>query len=128
MLRLKNVLLINAISSGATGLALIVFASAIADIFGVTATTAITEVGIFLLVFALFVFREGQRITPNSNAVKVIITLDVTWVIPSTLIVILQLFKLTSLGYITIVAVALWVAVMAYLQRVGLKETTSAKS
>jgi hypothetical protein len=128
MLRLKNVLLINAISSGASGLALIVFASAIADIFGVTAPTAITEVGIFLLVFGLFVLREGQRATPNSNAVKVIITLDVTWVIASTLIVILQLFKLTPLGYITIVAVALWVAVMAYLQRVGLKETTSAKS
>ena len=128
MLQLKNVLRINGISSGATGLGLIVFASAMADIFGLRNSIAITEVGIFLLLFALFVLWEAQRAIPNTKAVKIIIMLDVLWVIASALIVSLQLFELTALGYLAIAAVALWVAGMAYLQRVGLKETASSKS
>jgi len=116
MKTLKNVLLLNALSSGATGLGLIVFAAPIAVLFGIAEPTPVIEVGIFLVVFAILVFREGRRAMYHLRMVKLIIALDITWVVVSMLIVLLQLFNLTPLAYFAISAVALWVAGMAYLQ------------
>jgi hypothetical protein len=127
MLTLKNVLRINGISSGATGLGLIVFASAVADLFGVSNSAAIQEVGVFLVVFALFVLWESQRTIHRWKIVRLIIALDSMWVLASGVIVILQLFNLTMLGYLSIGAVAAWVAGMAYLQNAASKEINSAK-
>jgi hypothetical protein len=126
MKTLKNVLILNAISSGATGLGLVVFAAPIAILFGLDKPTPVLEVGIFLLVFAILVFVESRRATQNSNVVKLIIALDLGWVAVSVSIVALQLFSLTPLGYFAIGAVALWVAGMAYLQIGGLKRLTIA--
>ena len=61
MKTLKNVLLVNALSSGATGLGLIAFAAPIAILFGISEPTPVMEVGIFLVVFAILVFRGGQK-------------------------------------------------------------------
>jgi hypothetical protein len=126
MKTLKNVLLINALSSGATGLGLIAFATPIAILFGVNNPTPILEIGIFLFAFAVLVFRESSRTTHSLKIVKWIIALDISWVVVSLLVVILQLFNLTPLGYLAIGAVALWVAGMAYLQINGVKRLTIA--
>jgi hypothetical protein len=126
MKTLKNVLLLNALSSGATALALVAFAAPIAILFGLDKPTPVLEVGIFLLLFAIFVFLESRRATQNPKRVKLIIGIDLGWVAASTLIVALQIFSLTPLGYFAIGAVALWVAGMAYLQIGGLKRLTIA--
>ena len=126
MKTLKNVLLVNALSSGATGLGLIAFSAPIAILFGISEPTPVMEVGIFLVAFAILVFREGRRTTYNLRIVKLIIALDIAWVLVSTLIVLLQLFNLTPLAYFAISAVALWVAGMAYLQINGMKRLTVA--
>jgi hypothetical protein len=126
MKTLKNVLLLNALSSGATGLGLIAFATPIATLFGVNKPTLILAIGIFLFVFAILVFRESKRTLHNLKMIKLIIALDVSWVIVSLLIVVLQLFNLTPLGYLAIGAVAFWVAAMAYLQINGVKRLTIA--
>jgi hypothetical protein len=126
MKTLKNVLLVNALTSGATGLGLITFAAPIAILFGVSVPMPVMEVGIFLVVFAIFVFKEGRRTICNLRMVKLIIALDIAWVFVSTLIVLLQLFNLTPLAYFAISGVALWVAGMAYLQINGMKRLTVA--
>ena len=126
MKNLKNVLLINAVSSGATGLGLIAFAAPVAVLFGANNPVPVTGVGIFLLAFAILVFTESRRATHNLNMVKLIIALDISWVIGSIVIVLLQLFNLTPLGYLAIGTVALWVAGMAYLQVNGMKRLTTA--
>lgn len=126
MKTLKNVLLVNALTSGATGLGLIAFATPIAILFGISEPTPVIEVGIFLVVFAILVFREGRRTIYNLSMVKLIIVLDIAWVLVSTLIVLLQLFNLTPLAYFAISAVALWVAGMAFLQINGMKRLTVA--
>ena len=105
---------------------LVVLASPIAILFGLENTTAVSEVGIFLVVFAILVFREGRRIHQNEKMVKFIIALDIAWVVSSLLIIVLQLFNLTVIGYLAIGAVALWVAGMAYLQINGLKRISAA--
>lgn len=126
MKTLKNVLLINAMSSGATGIGLIGFASPIAKLFGLNSPLPISEVGVFLTVFALFVFLEGRRPILRAGKIKVIIALDVTWTLVSLFVIGLQLFDLTSAGYLAIGAVALWVFAMAYLQYNGVKQITTA--
>jgi len=126
MKTLKNVLFVNALTSGATGLGLIAFAAPIAILFGISEFTPVMEVGIFLFVFSILVFREGKRTSYNLRMVKLIIALDIGWVLVSVLVVMLQLFNLTPLGYFAISAVGLWVAGMAYLQINGLKRLTVA--
>jgi hypothetical protein len=126
MKTLKNVLLVNALSSGATGLGLVAFSAPVATLFGLTEPAPVIEVGIFLVAFALLVFREGRKTTSNLKMVKWIIALDISWVVVSLLTVALQLFNLSPLGYLAIGAVAFWVAMMAYLQISGMKRLTVA--
>ncbi|HEY9048017.1 MAG TPA: hypothetical protein VIN08_19055 [Ohtaekwangia sp.] len=123
---LKNVLLINAVSSGITGVALIALASQVASLFGVTEIQAFLETGIFLVAFAAFVSYEGMRHSLRVKNIYVIIVLDIVWVIASAAIVVPQLFDLTAIGYIAISAVALWVAAMAYLQLQGVRQISAA--
>lgn len=122
MISLKNVLLINAVSSGATGIGLVVLAETVAELFGTTATGAVMGVGIFLVVFAAGVLNEAVQRTTRINPVYIIIALDILWVAGSIAIVLPQLFQLSAIGYIAITAVAMWVAAMAYLQIRGVKQ------
>lgn len=122
MITLKNVLLINAVSSGATGIGLVVLAETVAGLFGTTAVGAVMSVGIFLVVFAAGVLNEALQRTTRLAPVYIIIALDILWVISSIGIVLPQLFHLSATGYIAITAVALWVAAMAYLQIRGVKQ------
>lgn len=122
MKMLKNVMLINAISSGATGLVLAVFPKVVAGLFETTATTPFVEVGIFLIVFAALVFSVSRGNPVNVRAVRLVIVLDTLWVVGSAAIVLFQLFPISILGYVFIGAVAVWVAAMAYLQAAGLRQ------
>lgn len=127
MKTLKNVLLINALSSGATGIGLSAFASSIAELFGVNGPVPVIAVGVFLIGFAILVFRESMRTTLQAKMIRLIIVLDSAWVVASLIIIVLQLFNLSSVGYFAIGAVALWVGAMAYLQISGVKQLNSAK-
>lgn len=124
MTRLENVLLVNAISSGATGLLLILFPGFIAGIFGVSQTLPFTGVGIFLVLFALWVFSHSRKVPRQPKGVRWIIIIDITWVIGSLVIIFPQLFGLSSTGYLLIGAVAIWVALMAFLQSKGLSTSS----
>lgn len=125
MSNLKKVLLINATSSGATGILLIVFNQYLADLFSTPHIWAVSEVGIFLIVFAGLVFITSLHKPIKILLVKLIISLDCLWVAASLLIVSLGLFNLSIIGYALITAVGLWVALMAFLQYKSLKFNTS---
>jgi hypothetical protein len=123
MISLKNVLLINGISSGVTGLQLVVFGNMAAGLFGVAQPHAFWGVGIFLVAFAVLVVTVGLQAPIRENRVRLIIALDILWVVASLSIVVLQLFTLSFIGYMAITAVAGWVGLMAYLQMRGLKKS-----
>jgi hypothetical protein len=122
MFTLKNVLLINAISSGATGLGLVIAPAFVADLFEVSQAGPFVEVGIFLIAFATLVLSVGLKQEPTIKAVRLIIVLDTLWVVGSFGIVLFQLFSFSVLGYLVTAAVALWVGAMAFLQQNGLKQ------
>jgi hypothetical protein len=123
MTSLKNVLLVNGISSGVTGLLLVVLGRMAAGLFEVAQPHAFWGVGIFLVAFAALVVTEGFQSPIRENRVRLIIALDILWVAASLSIVVFQLFALSFIGYTAILAVAGWVALMAYLQIRGLKRS-----
>lgn len=122
MKALKNVLMINAVSSGATGLLLVFFPGFFASLFGVQGSAAFVGTGIFLILFAILVFSEARRETVSDKSVRFISTLDVLWVVGSLVIIVFGLFGLSLVGYLMIGAVAAWVALMAMLQLRGVRK------
>ena len=118
-------MLVNSVSSGATGLLLAIASGSMATLFGTDQAQPFLEVGIFLVLFSIIVFIIGNNNLPRPGSVRIIIMADTLWVVVSLVIVLFQLFDLSVVGYIVISAVASWVAVMAYLQFNGLKQATN---
>jgi len=120
MIPLKTTLTINAASSGATGLGLIILAGPVAELFGVSETSPFIGVGIFLILFASFVLFVGVNKSINPKAVRLIITLDTLWVVASVALVAIASSSISLIGILSILAVAMWVAAMAFLQNKGM--------
>lgn len=120
-MNLKQILLINAISSGVTGILLVIMPHVFATIFKIYQTAPFTFTGWFLILFALFVMVTAFRTAVYAKWTRIIIGVDTLWVIVS-IIAALALFPLISIvGIIIILAVAGWVGLMAYLQNKSLK-------
>jgi len=122
MFTLKNVLLVNSVSSGFTGLALIVASRAIASLLEIPSPGAVFGVGVFLLAFAAGVYVVSRKPVPPRNVVESIVVMDSLWVVSSIVVVLFQLATASFLGNVIITAIALWVALMAILQFKGMKE------
>jgi hypothetical protein len=121
MKTLKNVLLLNAVTSGATGLGLVVLPGFFANLFATSARMPFTGTGIFLVVYGILVFVESRRQIVNANWVRFIALMDAAWVIGSALIVVFQAFDISMFGYLMIGGVGIWVGLMGYLQYIGLR-------
>ncbi|WP_295124832.1 hypothetical protein [uncultured Chitinophaga sp.] len=120
MLPLKTTLFVNGISSGITGLGLVIFAPQAATLLGVAgATPIVRETGIFLVLFSILVIFAA--LNRRAGIVKLITTLDITWVLGSVLLIALAGSSLSAIGIAAIAMVACWVGLMAFLQRQGLK-------
>lgn len=122
IMTLKNVLLINAVSSGITGMLLAFLPTFFANLFKVDLTAPFVEVGIFLIVFSLFVLATGLKKPIKKSWVKLIIGLDLTWVVASIIAIIILFNSISIVGSIMIFAVAMWVGLMAYLQNKTLQK------
>ena len=120
MLPLRTTLIINGISSGATGALMIIFPKFLAEVFEVNATAPFNATGIFLAGFATLVLATAFQKNVNSKLVRLIITLDTLWVVGSAMLILLGYQSISAIGLILIAAVALWVAAMAYLQTKGI--------
>lgn len=122
MKTLKTVLQVNAISSGVTGIGLVIFSKTIASLFGVIQNGSFIGVGVFLILFSAFVLSVGLSKQIDTIKVKTIIVGDIVWVIASIIAAILLFDKISIIGIVVIEVVAVWVAIMAYLQNYGLKK------
>lgn len=121
MITLKNVLKVNGISSGATGIGLMVFSGFFAALFDVTTRVPFVAVGLFLSVFASFVMITALQEHLRLKWVKTIIALDVSWVLGSVVAVIWLNGTISMIGIMLIILVAVWVGAMAILQYKGVK-------
>lgn len=119
---LSNILKLNAISSGATGLLLVSFPRSLATLMGVPGTLPLVLVGLFLLVFGIFVFGVSVAKPIRPSSVKVVIWLDASWVVMSAVALVFLVPILSTIGIALIAGVAVWVAGMVYLQTKGLQQ------
>lgn len=111
--KLKKVLLLNAITSAFTGLLLVSFSGLTAELFGLNTSPINISVGVFLVVYAMYVIYTALKALSQT---RVVIVLDVAWVLCSAVVLMAYGSKITWLGNLLIVAVALWVGLMAFLQ------------
>lgn len=112
--KLKRVLSANAAFSTLSGL-LLIFDKPLIDKMGIGNYLTSLIIGIGLLVFAVFVFYTSRQL--KSLLVGLIIIQDVLWVLASILVLLIQPWDLTGLGYSLIGAVAFVIGCFAFFQK-----------
>ena len=116
--RLRDLLMIDALISGVTGVALIAVAGVAEPMLNVPAAV-MRAAGLILLPYAtlvLFVSRSEQL---TRSLVGIVIALNVGWVVASVLVLVSSWIQPTTLGVAFIVVQALVVGALAELQFTG---------
>ena len=127
MMTLRNVLRVNALSSGLTGLLLAFFPRLFSNLFEVNIAGPFIGVGVFLIVFAIAVGIVSLRASLDRTAVIGITLADAAWVVASVALVLTPV-AMSFFGKVIVLAVAGWVLLMAALQYRGVKEISSSVS
>ena len=121
---LRRVLVVDAVSSGAMGVAMVALAELLAELLQLP-VDLISEAGIVLLPFAAFVALVASRREPSRIAVWVIIALNAVWVIDSIVLLFTGWVAPNALGYAFVVAQAAAVLLFADLEYMGLKRSAA---
>lgn len=116
MFTLNNILKINAICSGVTGLTLATFSQFYLKLFEVQSQVPFISTGLFLITFSIFVMYNAIKKPIDLRQIILIIWLDRLWVVASFGVVAVYYSTISSIGLILIFGVAVWVGLMAYLQ------------
>jgi hypothetical protein len=116
------VLLIDAVTSAASGLAMIVFAELLASVSQLP-VNLISEAGIVLLPFAAFVGFVASRSEPARFAVWAIIALNIVWVVDSIGLLFTGWVAPNAVGHAVVIVQAMGVLVLADLEYMGLRRS-----
>jgi hypothetical protein len=121
---LRRVLIVDALTSGACGVAMFALADVFASLLQLP-VELVREAGMILLPFAAFVGFVASRQEPARIAVWAIIALNIVWVVDSILLLFTGWVAPNVLGYVFIVAQAAMVLVLADLEYMGLKRSAA---
>jgi hypothetical protein len=122
---LRHVLWADAVTSGATGLAMIAGAGVLERLLGLP-SALMREGGIILVPFAVFVAVVASRPQISRGAVWMVIAANAAWVIGSFGLIVGGVAT-STLGYGFVIAQALAVAILAELEYAGLRTPTAAQ-
>ena len=117
---LRNVLLLDAAASGATGLLLIAGAGLLDGLLGLP-VALMREAGLILVPYVAFVAWVGTRQTIARSAVWTIIVANAVWSVASIGLLVSGWVAPTAQGYAFVIAQAAVVALLGELQYAGLK-------
>ena len=120
---LRRILIVDAVTSGASGIAMFAFADLFASLLQLP-VELVREAGLILLPFAAFVGFVASRREPARVAVWTIIALNAVWVVDSILLLFTGWVAPNALGYVFVIAQAAMVLVFADLEYRGLKRST----
>ncbi|MGA2128631.1 MAG: hypothetical protein ABSG76_21070 [Xanthobacteraceae bacterium] len=121
---LRRVLLVDAATSGAMGLLLVVAANLLAPLLGLPAAL-LDYAGLSLIPFAALVCWVATRQQLPRPGVWAIIACNAVWSADSILLLLSGYVAPTGLGATFVVAQALVVAILAELEYVGLRRTAA---
>jgi hypothetical protein len=116
MNKLKMYLSINSTFSAFSGLVMLLFSSQLNNFFNLSHLYVFPFIGANLLAFSAFVYYVSQKQLSNKLLVNIISSLDALWVLGSIVIIGLGLFNLSSIGYIAIFIVAVWIGFLGFQQ------------
>ena len=117
---LRNVLLLDAAASGATGLLLIAGAGLLDGLLGLP-VALMREAGLILVPYVAFVVWVGTRQTIARSAVWTIIVANAVWTVASIGLLVSGWVAPTAQGYAFVIAQAAVVALLGELQYADLK-------
>ena len=115
---LRAALKLDAVVTGANGIAYVAAAGPLADLLGVPAG-ALRAIGAFLIVLAAAVWLVGARPAPRRGAVSAVIAANVLWVADSVAVLAAGAWSPTTAGAVWVGLQAAAVAGFAGLQLVG---------
>ena len=121
---LRRILIVDAVVSGATGVAMFALADLFASLLQLP-MELVREAGIILLPFAAFVGFVASRREPARIAVWTIIALNVVWVVDSIALLFTGWVAPNALGYVFVIAQAAMVLVLADFEYMGLKRSAA---
>lgn len=114
--KLKFYLKINSLFSGFSALILVLFHPFIAQKFNISSSLILILIGIVLFIFSITVAIVAIKFLGIKMLVRIISLLDLAWVLGSFTILFFQLFNLSTIAYVVILIVALWISFLAYQQ------------
>jgi hypothetical protein len=117
---LQRALVTNAIFSTTAALIMLIFSTAITNLFGLEERLPFLVIGAGLLFFAGTILFEVKR--QRTKAVYWIIIQDVLWVLGSVVLLLLQPFGISMMGNVLIATVALIVLIFAIWQYLGIQK------
>ncbi len=121
--KLRRALLANAIFSGISG-SLMVFAEpAVLSWLGLS-TISIRPIGIFLLVFSLYLIWMANHGRVPKSSISGVIAGDWAWVLGSIILLVLKGSMFSWLGILLVTDVAVVITVFAILQGLGLRQAS----
>jgi hypothetical protein len=121
---LRRILIVDAVTSGASGIAMLAFAELFASLLQLP-VELVREAAIIMLLFAAFVGVVVSRREPARVAVWAVIVLNAVWVVDSILLLFTDWVAPNALGYVFVIAQATMVLVFADLEYMGLKRSTT---
>lgn len=108
----------DAIATGANGVAYLALAGPLADLLGLPASF-LRAVGVFLAVYAAAVWIVAARDTINPTVVLVFVSGNLSWVVASVGLLVLDLHEPTTAGSVWIALQAAFTGLFAALQLMG---------
>ena len=117
---LRLALRLDAVVTGANGIAYLAAAGPLSDLLGLDAAF-LRGIGLFLLAFAVLVWRVGARPEPAGAAVRAVVAVNVAWVLASLALAALGLGSPTTAGTVWAVLQAVVVGGFAELQVLALR-------
>lgn len=121
---LRLVLKLDAVATAAVGL-LSAGASMALDTFLGLPLALLVAVGVFLLVYAAFVWRAGARRKLNRGAVQLAVVINLLYTAACLVVMASRPFPLSTWGVAFVLAQAVAVALFAVLQLVGLRRSNA---
>jgi hypothetical protein len=121
---LRRVLTIDAVTSGASGILMMLDAGRIEEQLGVPAGL-LREAGLSLIPFAVLVLYVARRQAVPRGGVLAVIGLNALWVAASVAVLFMGGFEPSRWGMLVILGQAAAVAVIAELEYVGLRRVSA---
>jgi hypothetical protein len=112
--RLRQVLLADGVTSGLTGVGLVVMPARIATILGAPSAAVVAGIGAGLVLFGWALIRHARRPVPGRGETMLIAALNLAWVAASMVVV--AVGGLSPLGNLAVALVGIVVLAFAVLE------------